>query len=331
MKNKSPDEVAFIIVGWNNLDLIDDCIASIVHQTYKPVSIIYIDNDSRDGSSEHVKKKYPEVQVIDSGANLGFAKGNNIGIKRALENERVRYIGLLNSDARIAEDWTETIVNAAELKPKGATYQTITLDYYDHQVIDSTHLYLARNGQGTQGSWRRPLLEGYDAAPKKVFGCNAAAALYSRAFIEAQPFDEFFDGNMFMYLEDVDVAARATIMGWDNYIIPGSRAYHMGSASSGKKPGYSLFMTYRNNAAVLAKNIPFLLLLKMLPAILRSDYHTMKRLRHIGQSEGIPKLLKGRFIGFFRLPLYIPSIVKMRSYRRSVSKDYLWKLMDKGY
>jgi GT2 family glycosyltransferase len=332
MKDKSSAlKVAFIIVGWNNLDLIDDCIESILKQTYKPISIIYVDNDSRDGSSKHVKEKYPEVEVIDSGANMGFAKGNNIGIKRALGDETVRYVALLNSDARIADDWVETIVHHAGYKPRGAAFQTITLDYYDHEVIDSTHLYLAQNGQGTQGSWRRPLLEGYDVAPKKVFGCNAAAVLYSRDFIESQPFEELFDDNMFMYLEDVDVAARATIMGWDNYVIPGSRAYHMGSASSGKLPGYSLFMTYRNNIAVLAKNMPLSMFIRMIPGMMRSDYHTMKRLRHIGQSKGIPQLIKGRLIGFARLPLYTGKILKMRSYRRSISKQYLWRLMHKGF
>lgn len=331
MSDKPAPEVAFVIVGWNNLDLIDDCIASIESQTYEPVSIVYVDNDSHDGSSQHVKDKYPHVQVIDSGANLGFAKGNNIGIKRALESEAVRYVALLNTDARIAENWTETIVSQAEMKPKGAAYQTITLDYYDHAVIDSTHLYLAQNGQGTQGSWRRLLFEGYDVAPKKVFGCNAAAALYSRAFIEAQPFDDLFDDKMFMYLEDVDVAARATIMGWDNYVVPGSRAYHMGSASSGKKPGYSLFMTYRNNVAVLAKNVPALMFIRMIPGMVRSDYHTMKRLRQIGQGEAIPRLLKGRLSGFIRLPLYAGDIVKLRSFRRSIPKQYLWQLMRKGF
>ncbi len=330
MKIKTP-EVVFVIVGWNNLSLIDECIKSITEQTYQPISIIYVDNDSHDGSSSHVKQKYPTAEVIDSGENLGFAKGNNLGIKKALENQDVGYIALLNTDARIANNWTETIVHFAERKPKGASYQTITLDYYDRAVIDSTHIYIAHSGQATQGSWRRPIIDGNDIAPKKVFGCNAAAVIYSRAFIESQPFGQLFDEKMFMYLEDVDVAARATVMGWDNYVVPGSRAYHMGSASSGKKPGFSLFMTYRNNLPLLVKNVPFSLLVRMLPAIVRSDYLTMKRLHSIGQTRAITKVIKGRIFGFLRLPLYITDIIKMLPYRRSISKKYLWQLMNKGY
>ena len=65
---------------------------------------------------------------------------------------------------------------------------------------------------------------------------------------------------MFMYLEDVDVAARATVMGWTSYFVPDAVAYHMGSASTGGGTGksrYAFYMTYRNNFGMLVKNLPW--------------------------------------------------------------------------
>jgi GT2 family glycosyltransferase len=176
--------------------------------------------------------------------------------------------------------------------------------------------------------WRK-LYKG-ENGPKRIFGANAAAIMVSREFIEKQPFNDFFDTTLFMYLEDVDVNARATVAGWDNYLVPGTQAYHMGSASSNKRPGFSLYMTYRNNIAVLCKNIPLSLLVKMLPDMVRSDYHTMRHLRRTGRKIGIYYLLKGRIIGFIRLPLFIPGIWKMRDARKSISKEYLWQLMKHG-
>lgn len=331
MKNKESAEVAFIIVGWNNIDLIDECISSIHKQNYSNTSIIYVDNASSDGSSQHVQEKYPDVTVIESETNLGFASGNNLGINKALENIDVSYIALLNTDATLAVDWTDKIVEFAKTKPKGAAFQTITLDYYNHNVIDSSHIFLSHNGQATQGSWRRPLPESSDIAPTQVFGCNAAAVIYSRAFIEAQPYEDLFDSKLFMYLEDVDVAARATVMGWGNYVVPGSRAFHMGSASSGKNPGFSLYLTYRNNIAVLAKNIPLRMVLRMLPSMMRSDRHTLRHLKKTGQSAVRSKVIKGRLIGLVRLPLFTTDIIKMSKYRKRIQKSYLWNLMRAGF
>ncbi len=323
-------KVAFVIVGWNNQDLIEECLESIRNQTHKNIEIIFIDNYSSDKSVTLIKEKFPEVDLVEMKENTGFAKGNNIGIRRALEDATVEYVGLLNTDARLAPDWVATILKTAVKKPRGAAFQTITLDYHDHSIIDSTHIYVAHNGQATQGSWRRGLLEGQDVAPQKIFGCNAAAVMYSRKFIEAQPFAEFFDETLFMYLEDVDVAARATVMGWDNYVVPGSRAYHMGSASSGKNPGFSLYMTFRNNSAMLLKNFPIIILARMLPKLIRGDIDTMKVLYRSGQRNAVKSVIWGRLAGILRLPLFLYKRFAVFR-RRKIMSAALWHLMYRGY
>ncbi len=326
------NSVAYIIVSWNNKDIISDCIKSIIDQDYTgKKSIILVDNNSSDDTVPYVRVNFPDVHIISESKNNGFAKGNNIGIGFALEDDEVKYVVLLNTDARLSKNWTSVLVDAALKRPMTATMQSITLDYYDNNFIDSTHIYISRIGQATQGAWREPISRGFDISPQKVFGCNAAAMLISRSFIEAQPFDDLFDETMFMYLEDVDLAARATVMGWDNFVIPGARAYHMGSVSSVKKdPSFSLYMTFRNNTGLHIKNLPIRTLYKVMFRLIRSDRASIGHLRRIGKPEAIPAIIKGRLVGIMYIPIFIMKRRKLNKLR-TIDDDYLWRLMERGY
>lgn len=328
--SQTDKKVAYIVISYNNQDILKECFDSIYSQTYKKKKVILLDNDSKDNSVEVVRKNFPDTEIIESKVNTGFAGGNNIAINYALKDPDVDYIVLLNSDAQLANDWTETVVNFAKNKPNGACFQTITLDYYNHEIIDSTHIYLAHSGQANQGSWRRTLPKGFDAPAYKTYGCNAAAVLYTRRFIEEQPFDHFFDERMFMYLEDVDIATRAVVLGWDNFVVPGSKAYHMGSVSSGKNPGFSLYMTYRNNSALFFKNFPVSLILFFIPRIIKSDYQTIKSLLKMNKRRQAWFLIKGRVNGIFRCFLYTNKRLIINKNRKITNKS-LKAIMARGY
>lgn len=319
--------VGIIVISWNNEDLLERCFESIGAQSYKGIRTILVDNDSSDGSVELTRKKFPWVEIIESGGNLGFTGGNNLGIRELLKSKDIEYIALINSDATLDKDWVKNIVSFANKKPLGAFYQGTTLDYYDHDVIDSTHIYVARNGQATQGGWRT-MYKG-DSAPAKVFGVNAAACLISRRFIDEQPYNDLFDESFFMYLEDVDICTRAVVMGWDNYYVPHARAYHMGSASSGKNPGFSLYQTYRNNLSMLYKNYSLKMFIKMLPRAVKSDINTLRGLVGEKKYHAAKSLLRGRLHGLFRFLVYTKKRSQLRKIANS-SDSYLWDLMKNG-
>ncbi|MEI9913717.1 MAG: glycosyltransferase family 2 protein [Candidatus Saccharibacteria bacterium] len=323
-------KVAFIVVCWNNSDLLKTCLNTIKEQDYPEIETILVDNDSKDDSVEVARKLMPDIRIIQNESNRGFAEGNNIGIKEALEDKSVKYVALLNTDATLDKSWTSSIVNFCKDKPQAACLQGTTLDYYDHDVIDSTHIYLARSGQATQGNWRE-YYQGAEYGPRKVFGVNAAACVITRDFIEAQPFKDLFDQTMFMYLEDVDLSTRATIMGWDNYLVPGARAYHMGSVSSSKKdPSYSLYMTFRNNSGVILKNMPIGIMFKLMPRIAKSDYQTFQHLRKQGKSKAARSIVKARFAATLYVPIFLFKRLKL-SRHKNIDTDYLWTIMKKGY
>ena len=107
-------QLSIIIVNWNTVDLLDNCLASL--KKYLPnslsIEIIVVDNNSSDSSVEMVRAKYPEVLLLDKHENLGFVKANNEGYRVASG----KYILLLNSDTIILDSGTTTACIARNLK-----------------------------------------------------------------------------------------------------------------------------------------------------------------------------------------------------------------------
>ncbi len=98
--------VSVIVVSWNTRDYLVSCLESI--RQSKPAcvgEVVVVDNDSSDGSPEIVEQNYPEVTLIRAGANLGFAKGNNLAMKHA----RGSQFALVNSDALVHPGALETL------------------------------------------------------------------------------------------------------------------------------------------------------------------------------------------------------------------------------
>ncbi|HZG54675.1 MAG TPA: glycosyltransferase family 2 protein [Pyrinomonadaceae bacterium] len=99
--------VSVVIVNWNTRELTAQCIATLKASLADlPAEIILVDNDSSDGSAEYIAERHPDVCLVRSGANLGFARGNNLGFKYA----RGRYLVLLNSDTIVLEGAVQRLV-----------------------------------------------------------------------------------------------------------------------------------------------------------------------------------------------------------------------------
>ena len=320
--------VVSVVVCWNNADLLPECIESLKAQTYRDHSIIVVDNDSKDGSRTYLASEHPDVIVIPLDWNSGFAHANNVGIRRAFENSNVGYVAFVNSDARLSPNWVETILCTASTKPLAASFQSLTLDYADNRIVDSHHIFVARTLQATQAGNREPHVR--DCPTERIFGVNAAAALYTRDFLEAQPFDDVFDEQMGMYLEDVDLAARAFVMNWESWFVGGTYAYHMGSASSQKRAsGFSLYMTYRNQPGMVIANFPWSIVKRALLSAIRADVNTITHLRRSTQTDLLRDLLRGRLVGLWRCRKFMEKRRVMDAHR-CVDPDVLWTMMRAG-
>ena len=92
--------ITFIIVSWNNEKEIRDCLSSIIHFTTIPFKIIVVDNLSSDNTRDIIKNEFPQVKLIESSENLGFAKANNLG----LQYVKSKYVCFINPDIILTED-----------------------------------------------------------------------------------------------------------------------------------------------------------------------------------------------------------------------------------
>jgi len=261
------EKVAFIIVTWNNESIIRECIESVSAQEGITPEIYVLDNNSSDKTVD-VVREYEHVHLIRSRKNLGYAKGNNLIIEKVLSDTEMRWVALINSDARLDPMWTTTLLTFAEGRSDVAGLQGLTLDYFNHDVVDSQHIFFSGALQGIQNGFGQPV-NPETLYPRKVMGVNATAALWTREFIENQPdpYSQFFDERFRMYYEDIDLAFRGFVAGYDSYFVPQAVAYHMGSVSAKKKKThYSVTMLSRNQPAVILKNAPWSVIVRSLPA-----------------------------------------------------------------
>ena len=104
-------KLSIVIICWNDWKVIADCLSSIFEQT-KQISfeVIVSDNGSTDGSRENIRRDFPKAQIVENGANLGFAKGNNAGIRVA----QGEYVLILNPDTIICDRALEKLVAFAD-------------------------------------------------------------------------------------------------------------------------------------------------------------------------------------------------------------------------
>ena len=117
-------DVAIVIVSYNSEDHIGACLDSVFAQR-KSVNqqVIVVDNDSRDGTVSLIRERYPEVELVVPGANLGFAKGVNLGVRHA----NAEFVLLLNPDTVILENAVDVVVDFARKNPGHGLYGGRTL------------------------------------------------------------------------------------------------------------------------------------------------------------------------------------------------------------
>lgn len=122
-------QVFIIILNWNGKTDTLACLNSLQKITYSNQEVVVIDNGSSDDSVAQIKTLYPEVIILETGENLGYAEGNNVGIRYALEHH-AEFILLLNNDTIVAPDVLDQLANAALQNPEAGVFGA-TLFYMD--------------------------------------------------------------------------------------------------------------------------------------------------------------------------------------------------------
>jgi len=235
-------KLAAVVVNWNGGD---DTLAAIA--SLDGVPVVCVDNGSSDGSPDEIASRFPQVDLIRTGVNLGFAGGNNVGIRRALARG-VDWVLLLNNDATAEPGLVAALESAAAERP-------------DAGVLACA--ILGADGQTVQyaGASFRPKL-GYSGrlettarnSVHDVGRADGAAFAVSRAAIDRVG---LLDESLFLYVEDVDWSLRIRDAGFAIVLVPGARVRHAGSsASGGSGSTTNLYYDTRNTIAVCERRAP---------------------------------------------------------------------------
>ncbi len=271
--NKKNLLVSVIIVNYNGSVYLDECISSLLAQTYPAIEIIFVDNGSSDGSCEYVKKNFPSVKIIANDENLGFAKGNNIGIKAA----KGELIATLNNDTKVTSRWLEELVDAINFDANVGMCASKMLFMKNAEFINSTGICISRSG----ACWDRGMFErdnGQYESTSEVFGPCAGAAMYRKSMLEDIG---LFDEDFYAYMEDVDLAFRGRLRGWKCLYVPEAVVYHVHGGTAGYVSDYTVYYGNRNIIWNCVKNYPTRLLVTSLPWIVGRNlavipYYIMK-------------------------------------------------------
>jgi len=133
-----------IIVTYNGKKWYDRCFGSLRQSTI-PVHTVVIDNASSDGSAAYIREHFPEMTLIESNENLGFAKANNIGMRHAM-NHGADFVFLLNQDAWLVQpDVFAKLVEVSEKNPEFALLSPMQLYGSGEKIVFESKIYGARN------------------------------------------------------------------------------------------------------------------------------------------------------------------------------------------
>lgn len=212
--------VSVIVLNYNGKRHLETCFPSLLDLRYpkERLELVMVDNDSRDGSVEFMRRNYPAVRVIRNPENYGFAKGNNIGARESTG----QYIAFLNNDSRVDPDWLMELV-----KPLSVDLDTVCVASkilsWDGKAVDFVGGKLNFYGYGFHVDYGAPYIDKYYDEDKFVPAPCGGAMLIDRAvFLQCGGFDEDF----FAYFEDVDLGWRLWVLGYSVVLASKAIAYH---------------------------------------------------------------------------------------------------------
>lgn len=252
-------ETSVILLTYNGEKYLNKCIESLRKQTYKDFEIIMVDNLSKDESVELVRKKFPEVRIIENNRNLGYARGNNEGVEHAKGN----FVVLLNQDTFADKNYLKELVGTIKSDNKIGTCQPKVLIMEQEDKINSVELTTNFLGFSWCGSYLSSS-ENFKETKEICFSSGAASIYRKDLYTKVGGLDE----DYFTYHEDTDFGWKARLLGYKAYLNPNSIIYH--DYSFGRNPG-KIYHEEKNRLMTILKNYEKRTLFLLFPMIIFSE------------------------------------------------------------
>jgi hypothetical protein len=275
---KNP-EIFIVILNWNGKSDTLVCLTSLQSLQYSQYKIIIIDNGSTDDSVHEIRALYPEMTVIETGQNLGYAEGNNVGIRYALEQD-AEFILLLNNDTTVAPDLLDQLVNAATQNSNAGVFGA-TLFYMDKP---DTVWFAGAQWNAQTLTFDYPYQDQtLPDNPRTATDYACGAALFFRA--EVAHSIGLLDARFFLVWEESDWCLRAARAGYGCKLVPSAYVWHkVGASFDGESSPLRQYFSYRNRLLWAEKNLS----LKDLSCLIKDSFSAFCPKFALSKSENAP-------------------------------------------
>ncbi len=260
--DRSAAHISVIIVNYNSGARLRRCLDALDAQHLRADEIIVIDNASDDDSLDAAHAFNGVVDIIEAGANLGFAAANN----RAAARAKGDWLAFLNPDAYAHPDWLKVIAAAIENHPEYDAFGSLQINAGEPAKLDGAGDVFHGSGAPYRGhfGWTT------DRAPPdgECFSPCAAAAVYRKATFEKLG---GFEESFFCYCEDIDLGYRLRLAGGRALQLRDAKVLHEGSGVTGRRSNFSIYYGHRNRIWTHIRNTPTSIILVSLPYHLFAD------------------------------------------------------------
>jgi len=303
--------LSIICVNWNSVEYLRECIASIYENTQGiRFEIIVVDNASPQGGVEGLREEFPEVKILSSSRNIGFAAANNMGFK----NSAGEYVLFLNPDTRLMGPTINILMESIQKLPNAGivgckmlntdlSVQITSIQKFPtilNQMITSEHLQLR---WPSCPIWNIGPLFSEQTQPIPVEVIPGACMLLRRSVFEQVG---MFSEDYFMYAEDLDLNYKLKRAGYVNYYVGAATIIHHGGKSSSQQAvnQWATMMKYR--------------------AMTRYYRKTRGRFYEVMYRTAMGCVAIGRLVLLALLSLFVNPLRNQQSLKRSSEK---WKVV----
>lgn len=249
--------VSIIILAYNSLGFIENCMESVLKTDYENIEVIIVDNASKDGSPQYLQGKFgreKKVTIVHSEVNVGFAEGNNIGARKA----NGKYLTFLNMDTTVTPHWINEVLAVMEADNSIGACQSKLLLMKHPEFFDSAGDFIDKYGVMMRRGGDLPEKDSgqYDKI-EEIFSARGAAITIRRELFERIG---GFDASYFLTYEDIDLCWRVRLSLYKVVFVPKSVVYHYGGFSLTQK---RVFLSTKNWLTTLIKNYELQNILKV--------------------------------------------------------------------
>ena len=250
----APPQVTAIVLNWQGEDDTAACIDSLLGQRGVDVRILLVDNASPDGSGQRLHARYPQLDYLETSANLGYAGGNNEGLRWALERG-AEWILVVNNDTVAAPDCLARLCKAAAREPRVGALAPLIVRHDDPGRIwfaGGTFSPLRALGTHEHEGERTSDVVGDSADEWRECSFLTGCCLLLRA--DALRDVGLFRADYFAYVEDVELCLRLRRAGWRLGWVPGAQLAHRVPPFAAPPSAFQIVMRDRNRRRLVREH-----------------------------------------------------------------------------